>query len=87
MSAALELLGELLEADRAAAEALGQPDRPVVAAVGDEHRLHAAGGKRPGGELGRLACADHEDAPAREVAERPLGELDRHRGDRQRALR
>ena len=62
---ALQLLGQLLEADGAAAEALGQPDRAVVAAVGDEDRLDAPRGERARGQLGGLAGADHQHAAAR----------------------
>ena len=43
---ALELAGQVVEADGLAAEALGQPDRAVVAAVGHEHGLHAAVAQR-----------------------------------------
>ena len=60
MSARLQLLGQLLEADRLAAEALGQADRAVVVAVGDEDAGDAAGDQRPGDQLGGLAGADHE---------------------------
>src|SRR5262249_51184861 len=42
---ALELLGQLLEADRVAVEALGKADRAVVVAVGDEDGGDAAGDK------------------------------------------
>ena len=82
-----QLLGQLVEADRLAAEALGEADRAVVAAVGDEDGLDAARGERLGGQLGRLAGADHEHAAAGEVAERALRELDRDRGDARRRPR
>ncbi len=86
MSASLELRRQLLEADGAAAEALGEPDRAVVAAVGDEDGLDAAGGERARGQLGRLAGADQQHAALGEVAERPLRELDGDRRDGDRAL-
>ena len=82
----VELLGQLLEADRLAAEALGEADRAVVVAVGDEDGVDAAGDQRPGDELGGLAGADHQHAALGEVAERAPGELDRDRGDRDALL-
>ena len=42
MSASRQLGGKVVEAHGLAAEALGQADRAVVVAVGDEHRVHAA---------------------------------------------
>ena len=69
-----------------AAEALGQPDRPVVAAVGDEDGLDAAGGERAGGQLRGLAGADQQHPALGQVAEAALGELDGDRGDRDAAL-
>ena len=57
----LELGGKVLEADGAAAEALGEAERAVVAAVGDEHGLDTARGQRPGGQLGGLAGADQQN--------------------------
>ena len=82
----LELLGQLLEADGAAAEALGQADRAVVVAVGDEDGVDAAGGQRPGDQLGGLAGADDQHAALGEVAERAPRQLDRDRGDRDALL-
>ena len=82
-----QLLGQLLEADRVAAEALGQADRAVVVAVGDEDRLDALGGERARGQLGGLAGADDQHPAVSQLAERALRELDGDRGDRQRALR
>ena len=81
-----QLLGQLLEAHRMAAEALGEPDRAVVVAVGDEDRLDALGCQGAGGELCGLARADDQHAAVLELPERPLGELDRDRRDRERAL-
>ena len=81
------LLGELVEAHGAAVEAVGEADRAVVVAVGDEDRLDALGGERAGGQLRGLAGADDEHAAVLEVADRPLRELDRDRGDRHRPLR
>ena len=86
MSAAFELLRQLLEADRAAAEALGEADRAVVVAVGDEDGGDAAGDQRAGDQLGGLAGADHQHAALGEVAERAAGQLDRDRGDREALL-
>ena len=82
-----ELLGQVLEADRVAAEALGEADRAVVVAVGDEDRLDALGRQRARGQLGGLAGADDEHPAIVELAERAAGELDRDRRDRHRALR
>ena len=62
MSARSSCGGQLLEADGAAAEALREPDRAVVAAVGDEDGLDAPGGERTRGQLGGLAGADQEHA-------------------------
>jgi hypothetical protein len=45
-----------------AAEALGQRQRPIGAAVGDEDRADALVGQRAGGQLARLAGADDDDA-------------------------
>ena len=70
-----------------AAESLGEPDRAVVVAVGDEDRLDPARGERPRGQLGGLAGADQQHPALGEVAERSLGELDRDRGDRDAASR
>src|SRR4029077_8434047 len=56
----LQLLGKVLEAHGLAAEALGEPDRAVVVAVGDEDCGDAACDQGPGDELGRLAGADDE---------------------------
>ena len=78
----LELLGQLLEADRVAVEALGEPDRAVVMAVGDEDGGDAAGDQGAGEQLGGLAGADDEHAAVAEVAERAPRQLDRDRGDR-----
>ena len=64
----------------------GERDRAVVAAVGDEDGVRAAGGERAGGELGGLAGADQQHAARREVAEVALGELDGDRGDRDALL-
>ena len=86
MSALCELLGQLLEADRVAAEALGEADRAVVVAVGDEDGGDAAGDQRPGDQLGGLAGADHQHAALAEVAERAPRQLDRDRGDRDALL-
>ena len=77
-----QLLGQLLEADGAAAEALGQPDRAVVVAVGDEDGADAAGDQGAGDQLGGLAGADHQHPALGEVAERAPRQLDRDRGDR-----
>ena len=82
MSASPQLLGQVLEADRVAVEALGQPDRAVVVAVGDEDGVDAAGDQRPGDQLGGLAGADHQHPALGEVAERAARQLDRDRGDR-----
>ena len=82
----LELLGQLLEADRLAVEALGEADRAVVVAVGDEDGGDAAGDQRPGDELGGLAGADDEHPALGEVAERAPRQLDRDRGDREALL-
>ena len=87
MSASLQLLGQVLEADRGAVEALGEPDRAVVVAVGDEDGVDAAGDQRPGDQLGGLAGADHQHPALGEVAERAPRELDRDRGDRDAASR
>ena len=65
MSASSSCAGQLLEAHRAAAEALGEPDRAVVVAVGDEDGLDPARGQRPRGQLGRLAGADQQHARGR----------------------
>ena len=63
-------------------EALCQPDRPVVAAVGHEHGLHASLAQGLGGELAILPRADHEHAPRVELPERAARQLDRHRRHR-----
>ena len=55
---------------------LGEPDRAVVAAVGDEDGLDAAGGQRPGGQLGRLAGADQQHVASGQIAEGAGRELD-----------
>ena len=60
-----QLLGQLLEADGAAAEALGEADRAVVVAVGDEDGVDAAGDQGAGDQLGGLAGADHAAPGAR----------------------
>ena len=82
---ALQLRRQRVEADRLAAEALREPDRAVVVAVGDEHRAHAPLGQRARGQLAGLAGADHDHAPAAQVAERLLRELHRDRADRDAA--
>ena len=76
----LELAGQVVERDRAAAVALGQPERAVVAAVGHEQRLHAAVAQGARRELGVLAGADHEHAPLGQVAEEVGRQLHGHRG-------
>ena len=81
-----QLLGQLLEADGAAVEALGQPDRAVVVAVGDEDGADAAGDQRAGDQLGGLAGADHQHPALGEVAERAARQLDRDRGNRDALL-
>ena len=81
-----QLLGQLLEADGAAVEALGQPDRAVVVAVGDEDGADAAGDQGPGDQLGGLAGADDQHPAVGEVAERPPRQLDRDRGNRDALL-
>ncbi len=87
MSAVGEQRRQLLEAHRPAAEALGDADRAVVVAVGDEDGVHAAGGERPRRELGGLARADDQHRALLEVAERALRKLDRDLRDRKRPLR
>ena len=87
MSALSSWVGKLVEADRLAAEAAGEPDRAVVAAVGDEDGLDAAGGERPRGQLGGLAGADQQHAAAkRGRPERAPGELDGGGGNGDAAL-
>ena len=81
-----QLVGKFLEADRGAAEALREPDRAVVVAVGDEDGGDAARDQRPRDQLGGFAGADHEHAALGEVAEGAARQLDRHRGDRDAAL-
>jgi hypothetical protein len=78
----LELGRQLVEAHRPAAEALGKADRAVVAAVCDEHGVDAAGSQCLRGQLAVLTRADHEHAPAGQVAEHVGRELDGHRGHR-----
>ena len=82
----LELLRQLLEADGAAVEALGEADRAVVVAVGDEDGADAAGDQGAGDQLGGLAGADHQHAAVGEVAEGAARQLDRDRGDRDALL-
>ena len=81
-----ELRRKLVEADRLAAEALGEADRAVVMAVGDEDGGDPARAQRPRDQLRGLTGSDHEDPPAGEVAERALCEFDRDRGDREPLL-
>jgi hypothetical protein len=81
------LVGECLEADGAAAEAIGQPDRAVVVAVGDEDRVQPLGRERSRRELGGLPGPDDEHAAGLELAEGSLRELDRDRRDRHRPRR
>ena len=81
-----QLLGQLLEADGAATEALGEADRAVVVAVGDEDGADAAGDQGAGDQLGGLAGADHQHPALGEVAERAPRQLDRDRGDRDALL-
>src|SRR5215208_7336574 len=76
---ARQLDWQLVDPDGPAAEALRERDGPVVAAVGDEDGIGAAGRKRSGGELGGLAGADQQDAPGGEIAEVALRQLDRDR--------
>ena len=83
MSALLQLRGQLVEAHRLAAEALREPDRAVVVAVGDEDRADARLDERLGGQLAGLAGADDHDAAPAQVAERLACELHRDRADRQ----
>ena len=69
-----------------AAEAQPSPLGPLDGAVGDEDALHPARDEVHGGEVAHLPRAEHEDAPAFEVAEDALGELGRRGGDRGRVL-
>ena len=78
----LELAGQRVEGARGAAEALGERDRALAAAVGHEHRGHALVVQRLGGELGGLARADDHDVAVGEVAERVARGVDRDGGDR-----
>ena len=48
---------------------------------------HAAGGQRLGGQLARLAGADHHDGPPAEIAEQALRQLDRDGGEAHVAVR
>ena len=82
MSACSSSAGQRVERDRAAAVALSQSERAVVAPVRHEQRLHAAVAQRARRELGVLAGADHEHAPVGEVAEEVGGQLHRHRRHR-----
>ena len=58
-----------------AAEALRQRDRPVAAAVGDEHRRHAVRVEGARDLLGVLARADDHDVARRQLA-RPRARAD-----------
>ena len=79
----LELRRQLVKADGDTAEAVSEPDRAVVAAVGDEHGLDTLGRQRPSGQLSSLAGADQEHATGVQAAcQRTLRELDRGRWDR-----
>ena len=66
-----QALGQLVERDDRAAEALGERARAVGVAVGDEDRRDALVGQRLGGQLARLAGADDHDARARRGRRRP----------------
>ncbi len=78
----LQLLGQLLETDGLTVETLGEADRPVVVAVGDEDAGGTAGDQGLGDQLGGLAGADHQHPLLTEVAKRAPGKPDSHRGDR-----
>ena len=61
--------GQVVERRDAAAEALGQRQRAVAAAVGDEHGRGAPGGQRLGRQLAHLAGAEDHHAALAQVAD------------------
>ena len=81
MSASQQLLGQAVEADDRATEALRQAERAVGVAVGDEDRARALVGERARGQLAGLACAEDHHVAFRQRAEHAQREVDRDRGD------
>ena len=79
---ARELLAQPVEGDGLAAEAPRERLRPLEPVVRDEDPLGAAREEARGRELAHLPGADHEDAPALEVADRLARELGGGGGDR-----
>ena len=88
MSACSSSAGSVVEAHRLAAEALGEADRAVVVAVGDEHRAarRARSSARAVSSPVSPAPITITRAPA-QVAEGLLRELHRDRADRHAAAR
>ncbi len=83
---AFHLIGQRLEAHGLAGEPLGETDRAVVVAVGDEDRLDSLCRERAGSELGCLAGADDQHPALLEVAQRSPRKLERDRRHRGRPL-
>jgi len=76
-----QLGGQIVDPDGLASEPLGQRDCALVAAVRDEDGILATRREGARGELGSLPGSDQQDAPLGEVAEVPLCELHRDRGN------
>jgi len=79
-------LEELVVRDRGALELVGQLDRALVGAVGDEHRAHALADQVLRRQLAHLAGTDHEDRAPLERVEDLLRKLDGGVADRHGAL-
>ena len=76
-----QLLGQAVEPDDRAAEALREAECAVGVAVGHEDRAGALLGERARGQLARLARAEDHDVALAQVAEDVAREADGDRGD------
>ena len=76
-----QLLGQPVEADDRAAEALREAARTVGVAVGDEDRAGPPVGERARGQLAGFAGAEDHHVALTKVTEQLDGEPDRGRGD------
>ena len=76
MSVRIELVGQFVQADDRAAEALREAERAVGVAVGDEDRAGALLGERARGQLAGLARAEDHHVPVLEAAEHAQREID-----------
>ena len=71
---------------RLAAEAFGQLDGPLEGPVGDQDTGDAVALEVGHHQFGHLASPDDQHHPVAQLAEHVAREIDRHRGDRERAL-